>query len=155
YNRIKSLFSSRRRHTRFSRDWSSDVCSSDLVRQTHGSFLFDVPVWQIDQSAVSLIVPEIGGQFLPVAAPGIDDHRVFFTPLGFQFIHAQPGLFQGIGLVDRLQILHELLLPMAVNVQYIVNRTGNNPVLFLHLYTASHPSTRSGKAGQGYVTTIP
>src|SRR5690606_40603988 len=24
------LFSSRRRHTRFSRDWSSDVCSSDL-----------------------------------------------------------------------------------------------------------------------------
>src|SRR5690606_40894291 len=25
-----SFFSSRRRHTRFSRDWSSDVCSSDL-----------------------------------------------------------------------------------------------------------------------------
>src|SRR5690606_18326444 len=28
------FFSSRRRHTRFSRDWSSDVCSSDL--QTRG-----------------------------------------------------------------------------------------------------------------------
>src|SRR5690606_40979655 len=28
------FFSSRRRHTRFSRDWSSDVCSSDLtIRQ--------------------------------------------------------------------------------------------------------------------------
>src|SRR5690606_15064185 len=26
------FFSSRRRHTRFSRDWSSDVCSSDLYR---------------------------------------------------------------------------------------------------------------------------
>src|SRR5690606_40617811 len=26
------FFSSRRRHTRFSRDWSSDVCSSDLCR---------------------------------------------------------------------------------------------------------------------------
>src|SRR3989449_10888445 len=26
------FFSSRRRHTRCSRDWSSDVCSSDLVR---------------------------------------------------------------------------------------------------------------------------
>src|SRR5436305_9608434 len=25
------LFSSRRRHTRFGRDWSSDVCSSDLL----------------------------------------------------------------------------------------------------------------------------
>src|SRR5690606_40672558 len=27
------FFSSRRRHTRFSRDWSSDVCSSDLARR--------------------------------------------------------------------------------------------------------------------------
>src|SRR5690606_41148296 len=27
------FFSSRRRHTRFSRDWSSDVCSSDLLYQ--------------------------------------------------------------------------------------------------------------------------
>src|SRR5690606_18400711 len=27
------FFSSRRRHTRFSRDWSSDVCSSDLGRR--------------------------------------------------------------------------------------------------------------------------
>src|SRR5690606_39780324 len=32
------FFSSRRRHTRFSRDWSSDVCSSDLwcLRSPHG-----------------------------------------------------------------------------------------------------------------------
>src|SRR5690606_41127850 len=28
------FFSSRRRHTSFSRDWSSDVCSYDLVRIT-------------------------------------------------------------------------------------------------------------------------
>src|SRR5690606_39484376 len=28
------FFSSRRRHTRFSRDWSSDVCSSDLIPLT-------------------------------------------------------------------------------------------------------------------------
>src|SRR5690606_20356435 len=28
------FFSSRRRHTRFSRDWSSDVCSSDLFNYT-------------------------------------------------------------------------------------------------------------------------
>src|SRR5439155_8065612 len=26
------FFSSRRRHTRWPRDWSSDVCSSDLIR---------------------------------------------------------------------------------------------------------------------------
>src|SRR2546430_6298313 len=29
------FFSSRRRHTRFDCDWSSDVCSSDLVDPTH------------------------------------------------------------------------------------------------------------------------
>src|SRR5207253_3716720 len=28
------FFSSRRRHTRWPRDWSSDVCSSDLTMQT-------------------------------------------------------------------------------------------------------------------------
>src|SRR3712207_9164016 len=30
------FFSSRRRHTRYWRDWSSDVCSSDLTRFTDG-----------------------------------------------------------------------------------------------------------------------
>src|SRR2546421_260350 len=29
------FFSSRRRHTRSDRDWSSDVCSSDLSRRRH------------------------------------------------------------------------------------------------------------------------
>src|SRR5690606_40319734 len=33
------FFLSRRRHTRFSRDWSSDVCSSDLVVNTVASAL--------------------------------------------------------------------------------------------------------------------
>src|SRR5690606_40907158 len=31
---LSFFFSSRRRHTRFSRDWSSDVCSSDLGTAT-------------------------------------------------------------------------------------------------------------------------
>src|SRR5699024_2391449 len=32
------FFSSRRRHTRSKRDWSSDVCSSDLLRDKHSYF---------------------------------------------------------------------------------------------------------------------
>src|SRR5690554_6242775 len=32
------FFSSRRRHTRCGRDWSSDVCSSDLSLFSHDSF---------------------------------------------------------------------------------------------------------------------
>src|SRR5215208_3456681 len=31
--RVRFFFSSRRRHTRWPRDWSSDVCSSDLDRR--------------------------------------------------------------------------------------------------------------------------
>src|SRR5690606_17942545 len=34
---VTFFFSSRRRHTRFSRDWSSDVCSSDLTAMRSSS----------------------------------------------------------------------------------------------------------------------
>src|SRR5690606_39873054 len=36
---LSFFFSSRRRHTRFSRDWSSDVCSSDLDARNNGTLL--------------------------------------------------------------------------------------------------------------------
>src|SRR5699024_11637344 len=36
YNVFSFFFSSRRRHTRSKRDWSSDVCSSDLFRGANG-----------------------------------------------------------------------------------------------------------------------
>src|SRR2546427_9711962 len=39
------FFSSRRRHTRFDCDWSSDVCSSDLKRR-RGS---REPSWRVDE----------------------------------------------------------------------------------------------------------
>src|SRR5438270_10421449 len=42
---MKFFFSSRRRHTRFDCDWSSDVCSSDLqqVVGDNGAAILDVP----------------------------------------------------------------------------------------------------------------
>src|SRR5204863_4224546 len=44
------FFSSRRRHTRSLRDWSSDVCSSDLLRQptvsnTQIAFAYAGDIW--------------------------------------------------------------------------------------------------------------
>src|SRR5205809_2862469 len=39
------FFSSRRRHTRCSRDWSSDVCSSDLERDLASITVVDVRRW--------------------------------------------------------------------------------------------------------------
>src|SRR5882762_8012693 len=47
------FFSSRRRHTRFKCDWSSDVCSSDLVG---GSFGIKIHVYQDDVAAVALAI---------------------------------------------------------------------------------------------------
>src|SRR5690625_6885740 len=48
------FFSSRRRHTRWPRDWSSDVCSSDLVGGLPGQDPFDSPA--------VLIAGEVGAE---------------------------------------------------------------------------------------------
>src|SRR5690606_40788682 len=60
--------SSRRRHTRFSRDWSSDVCSSDLG-------LAEVGAWQPGQIVVhtsgrhgaGVLDPARGAGAIPIA----------------------------------------------------------------------------------------
>src|SRR2546430_7001997 len=44
------FFSSRRRHTRFDCDWSSDVCSSDLEKHANFSSDPDWPNQQINRS---------------------------------------------------------------------------------------------------------
>src|SRR5256884_1780793 len=49
------FFSSRRRHTRCSRDWSSDVCSSDLFSRAAGA-LFITP------SGLSVLIRELETQ---------------------------------------------------------------------------------------------
>src|SRR5690606_41153364 len=54
------FFSSRRRHTRFSRDWSSDVCSSDLADSRYSKDRVSWPV-----SVRELKVPNRGDMFEP------------------------------------------------------------------------------------------
>src|SRR5690606_41161920 len=53
------FFSSRRRHTRFSRDWSSDVCSSDL--------LFPLAFGAMMESKSTARGGEIGDETVPLA----------------------------------------------------------------------------------------
>src|SRR5690606_9406166 len=61
-------FSSRRRHTRFSRDWSSDVCSSDLL--TSGQRQLEIPdMWAEVEAAVAQWRHE-QGEATPPAPPG-------------------------------------------------------------------------------------
>src|SRR5690606_33772186 len=52
------FFSSRRRHTRFSRDWSSDVCSSDLIFSV---YLDDIEIydWQTGAFGMMQVDPKI------------------------------------------------------------------------------------------------
>src|SRR5690606_40915326 len=61
------FFSSRRRHTRFSRDWSSDVCSSDLGALADRA-------WQAADAEVGpaprqLLLPRAGKQWTWPARP--------------------------------------------------------------------------------------
>src|SRR5260370_14672368 len=55
------FFSSRRRHTRFKCDWSSDVCSSDLVARFGSVRVRDLLTVE-RYSHVQHLVSEVGGQ---------------------------------------------------------------------------------------------
>src|SRR5690606_2580040 len=80
----------------------SPLCLGDLTHLTVETLY---PIGRVDQFSDSLIVPEIGGQLLPVSAPGIYDHMVFIAPFGLQVVHAQFSLFQGICLMTGLRSL--------------------------------------------------
>src|SRR5260370_9286541 len=54
------FFSSRRRHTRFKCDWSSDVCSSDLVDRHPTLDGFTVQVVSLDDAAAGVDDPAQG-----------------------------------------------------------------------------------------------
>src|ERR1039457_2113548 len=81
------FFSSRRRHTRLQGDWSSDVCSSDLVarpgefrdrsdvaQQPVGSRTIAKPRGCRDQSGIAVGCPSDAGRRVPIAA------KLRFTP---------------------------------------------------------------------------
>src|SRR5256884_5922855 len=63
--RILCFFSSRRRHTRCSRDWSSDVCSSDLTR------IQTLP--GVSSAALVNVVPLDGQGNMPTQLAGHND----------------------------------------------------------------------------------
>src|SRR5690606_39932134 len=69
------FFSSRRRHTRFSRDWSSDVCSSDLVDGRHQV----QQLGKVGDAAVAILAPVAvdvlpqQGDFLHAVLGQVDD----------------------------------------------------------------------------------
>src|SRR5260370_25458046 len=65
------FFSSRRRHTRFKCDWSSDVCSSDLVNRPSMKLFFPEMVRSIDINAEAKRLQTI--KFAPASAAAKPD----------------------------------------------------------------------------------
>src|SRR5690606_40992451 len=68
----------RRRHTSFSHDWSSDVCSSDLLGLAASLVLAFGVAWQLRE-------PPVPGQALPAAAPAAAARS---APAAAQAVHA-------------------------------------------------------------------
>src|SRR3989304_3800625 len=72
------FFSSRRRHTRCSRGWSSDVCSSDLLAWLYIAWFFSLPGQPFDYSDENLLRVLVWGLSMPFMAwmVGILKHRM-------------------------------------------------------------------------------
>src|SRR5690625_5700107 len=79
------FFSSRRRHTRWPRDWSSDVCSSDLtpkIRATQG-------LLNIAQAVMPGMPPAKFDFYRPRCEIKLIVHHQYF--LGFYFVKTGNG----------------------------------------------------------------
>src|SRR5690606_39951187 len=56
---VNFFFAGRRRHTRFSRDWSSDVCSSDLQVKDDGEVARIEAAARIADAALEAVLPQL------------------------------------------------------------------------------------------------
>src|SRR5690606_40466504 len=105
-------FSSRRRHTRFSRDWSSDVCSSDLS----SAFSLDATFGGIIGTAISWGVKR--GIYSNEAGQGTGPHAAAAAHVKHP---AQQGLVQAFSVyVDTLFVCAGTAFMILVSDQYNV-----------------------------------
>src|SRR5690606_40403002 len=77
------FFSSRRRHTRFSRDWSSDVCSSDLLLRIIEGYAARLALDRWSNVAVISVRRPAG---LVTASPA-EEHGLAFLAASLRFVN--------------------------------------------------------------------
>src|SRR5256886_11186922 len=71
------FFSSRRRHTRFDCDWSSDVCSSDLPLRVPLGYLRRLEPLDFDFAAQREGDRSLGSDFVRTGQVGLAEHAHF------------------------------------------------------------------------------
>src|SRR5207302_3961054 len=125
-------FSSRRRHTRFSRDWSSDVCSSDLsalgsarcalaviatapFAMTGGAFGLLAAGIPLSVSAAVGFIALLGQVSLAglLVVSAIETRRTAGVPLDEAIVEGPTSRFRALMMAAMLAILG--LLPMAIS----------------------------------------
>src|ERR1039457_6375483 len=88
---LSFFFSSRRRHTRLQGDWSSDVCSSDLISwyylEGRGVFILRQSSTKFRGHQADFSIGDFGRQrildrFHALSAELLDACLIFFTPWG-------------------------------------------------------------------------
>src|SRR5438046_10338358 len=103
------FFSSRRRHTRLVSDWSSDVCSSDLVNAAAGGYK-GAAVTRLYEDLLSRISTVPGLRGVTVSHNGLFSHQESADPIAVEgytpksgeemdsrIDHVGPGYFSTMG----------------------------------------------------------
>src|SRR5690606_40753756 len=104
---------SRRRHTRFSRDWSSDVCSSDLPPPAFMRRRVVVGKAGGARSALELAEGFQGAHRIHISGAGIERHRGA-QRLG-DFLGGGAGLLRQIGRASWRERVEDTVPAVATN----------------------------------------
>src|SRR5690554_1499666 len=150
------FFSSRRRHTRCGRDWSSDVCSSDLVLhlvkegvlvQRHGSGTFVAPLTQrVEQSLSQLtsFTEDMARRGMAVHAEWLD--RGLYAPSPEETVILGLSTDDLVARIARLRLTGDT--PLAIERASLSARTLPDPEaigdsLYTHLDKTGNRPTRA------------
>src|SRR5690625_3704390 len=132
YNILHFFFSSRRRHTRWPRDWSSDVCSSDL-NPTFENFVTALQLGSLDRAFLNSIV---------VALISVATNCVITVAAGYAFARLK---FRGSDIVFYV-LLATAAIPVAVTLIPLFLMVSNFPL--------AGGNDLFGRGGSGLIDTL-
>src|SRR5699024_11986227 len=95
------FFSSRRRHTRSKRDWSSDVCSSDLLGVIPRLMQWVKNTYNGKAFTASLLIGTLYGTYLTFTGSSIMFGFPFLVVWGLL-----QGIFNGMLVAALVEVLH-------------------------------------------------